>query len=319
MSQLKQWLLPTLMTATLAACGSDSSSDNNSGSNNSSGNNSGNSATDNNSTNTTGANTGNTELDKALNKAFPKSTSVFGVSILASNKVEDNKVLHAAQIMAQYLDNNEDGTPDNQAVVDKLTESKAILAMAADEDELESIFRSLPQEAANEKALENLQDLQGSETHPNGAANGQFDGSLEEVLHLITHVGYSKVYPGVFGENTGSAIADAMDAARGGRHLTIPDPYPANAWYTYNDETCDYSCMVTEYTYWALTSILGGQEFNGRKEQIQNEWQLNTRALVESTDAAVFRILTDSQYGLPTKLPDGTYEAKTFTVTKTGQ
>ena len=270
-------------------------------------------------TTTRQANTGNTELDKALNKAFPKSTSVFGVSIIASNQVEDSKVLHAAQIMAQYLDNNEDGTPDNQAVVDKLTESKAILAMAADEDELETIFTSLPQEAANEQTLDNLQDLQGSETHPNGAANGQFDGSLEEVLHLITHVGYSKVYPGVFGENTGSSIADAMDAARGGQFTELPESYPEGAWYTYDDETCDYSCMVTEYTYWALTSILGGQEFNGRKEQIQNEWQLNTRALVESKDGAVFRILTDSQYGLPAKLPDGSYEAKTFTITKAGQ
>lgn len=324
MLSLKQWFFPVLMTATLAACGSDDNADDAvdpSGS--------ANSTTDGNTTDSTG-NSGNgnsgadgssqdSPLTAALKKALPKNTSVFGISIHASNQVSDSKVLHAAQIMAQYLDNNEDGTPDNQAVVNQLVKSKATLIMAADENELETVFQSIPKEAANEQALDNIQDLQGSETLPNGAANGQFDGSLEEVLHLITHVGYAKVYPGVFGESTGSAIADAMDTARGGRHLTVPSQYPAGAWYTYDDESCDYSCMVTEYTYWALTSILGGQEFKGRKEQINNEWQLNTKALVQSKDGAVYRILTDTQYGLPSKLPNGNYKAKTFKITNTGQ
>ena len=50
-----------------------------------------------------------------------------------------------------------------------------------------------------------------------------------------------------------------MDKARGGQFTEIPNQYPSSAWYTYDDETCDYKCMSTEYIYWALTSILGGQ------------------------------------------------------------
>lgn len=246
----------------------------------------------------------------ALEKAFPKFTSVFNIQLRASEQVPDTKLLHAARIMAEYLDNNDDGVAENQQVVDELVKRKATLIMARDEAELNSLTSGL----SNEKDLDRFQDLQANETHPNGAANGQFDGSLEEVLHLITHVGYSAVYPEIFGERIDSAIADAMDIARGGRFETVPTQYPEGAWYTYDDQTCDYSCMVTEYTYWALTSILGGQEFNGRLEEIQNEWQLNTREKVRLGDPRAFNLLTNQAYLLPTTLPDGSYSSTQFTV-----
>ena len=51
--------------------------------------------------------------------------------------------------------------------------------------------------------------------------------------------------------------------------------------------------------------MLGAQE--NRLDEIGEEWKLNTRDLVESTDSAIFRILTDTTYKLPTILPDGTY------------
>lgn len=250
-----------------------------------------------------------------LARFFDKQVAVFGVQIFATANAPDAKVLHAANIMAEYLDNNEDGIPDNQAVVDRLVAANATLIMPATPEESEALFQRLGQ-VFKPSDLGAIQDLYASETHPNGAQQGRFDGALEEVLHLITHVGFSAVYPSTFGERVGATIADAMDVARGGQFLTIPQTYPQSAWYTYDDETCDYSCMVTEYTYWALTSILGGQSFNGRLEQINNEWRLNTRAKVENQDNAVFRLLTDQQYGLPSSLPDGTYSHRQFTITK---
>ena len=97
-----------------------------------------------------------------------------------------------------------------------------------------------------------------------------------------------------------------MDVARGGQFINIPETYSENAWYTYDDETCDYACQVTEYTYWALTSILGAQ--SNRLGDIGHEWSLNTSAKVQQTDAAVYDLLTESQYGFPTVLPDGKYQ-----------
>jgi hypothetical protein len=231
-------------------------------------------------------------------KSFNRKVEVFGVKIFAVPKVEDAKLLHAANVMAQYLDNNEDGKIDNQKVVDELIKNNATLVLWKNENDL-----SVKQPKGWE-----LQDLGNDETHPDffsKGKKGEFDASLEEVLHLITHVGYAKVYPEVFGEEAGSKIALAMDIARGGFFDKIPSSYPKDAWYSYDDKTCDYSCQVTEYTYWALTSILGAQE---NRSDIGHEWKLNTKEKVQNKDIKVFELLSNPEYKLPTVLPDGTYK-----------
>ena len=231
--------------------------------------------------------------------AFTKKVEVFGVKIFAVPTVADANLLHAANLMAQYLDNDEDGSPDNQAVVDEMVANNAFMVMWKNENDL-----NIDPPSAWEG-----QDLGNDETHPSFVENGKigtYDAALEEVLHLITHVGYAGVYPSVFGEQIGSELADAMDIARGGQFTSIPNPYPTGAWYTYDDTTCDYSCMVTEYMYWSLTSILGAQE--NRLNEIDQEWKLNTKDKVDMQDPAVYQLLTDPQYKFPTVLPDGTYK-----------
>ena len=54
-----------------------------------------------------------------------------------------------------------------------------------------------------------------------------------------------------------------------------------------------------------MTSVLGGQQAPGRLEQIQYEWRLNTPGKVAERDPALFELLTNSQFDLPTILPDG--------------
>lgn len=254
---------------------------------------------------------GKTPSANPLAEYFPKSTSVFGTQIVGTAKTPDEVMIHAANVMAEYLDNNEDGIADNFAVVDHLKSKGATLLMAATQEEIESLFEKLPESDA-------YQDLYASEVIVGDSekiTNGEFDASIEEVLHLISHVGYAGVYPSVFGESAGSVLGDAMDVARGGQFETIPASYPAGAWYTYDDATCDYSCMATEYFYWSLTSILGAQDGAGRLESINQEWKLNTRERVQQKDTLVYDLLTDTQYKLPTKLPDGEYSYQTFAIT----
>lgn len=232
--------------------------------------------------------------------SFNRKVVVFGIDIYAVSSVEDNKLLHAANVMAQYLDNDEDGIVDDQLVLDKMLENKAFMVMWKNENDLDNIVPPIGREG---------QDLGNDETHPEFVSNGrmgEFDASLEEVLHIINFAGHSAAYPDTFGLNIGSDLANAMDIARGGRFITIPNTYPANAWYSYDDQTCDYSsCQTIEYLYWAITSILGAQE--NRLDEIDNEWRLNTRQKVKDTDSAIFALLTDPIYKIPTKLPDGTY------------
>jgi len=73
---------------------------------------------------------------------------------------------------------------------------------------------------------------------------------------------------------------------------------------------------MTEYIYWALTSILGAQKVPGRLEGIQNEWRLNTKEKVQAGDPAIYDLLTNPEYKFPTVLPDAEYRAKTFTIQK---
>ena len=222
-----------------------------------------------------------------------RKVEVLGVPIYAYANVEDVKLLHAANIMAQYLDNDEDGVVDNPALLSALISSNAALYMWKQEGQQGSI---------------NAQDLGADESVPAWHDNGhtsRFDAALEEIWHVITHSGFANAYPDAFGEDAGTSLTNAMDIARGGRFQSVPSPYPGGAWYTYDDQTCDYGCMATEYIYWAMTSVLGAQE--NRAGEIQQEWKLNTEAKVQQMDTAIYQLLTDPQYVFPIVLPDGTY------------
>ena len=250
-----------------------------------------------------------TDPPEAFQPAFDKSTVVFGIRLVGTEDVSETKFRHAAAVMAEYLDTDEDGAPDNPAVVDSMVERQATLIIPYDEAELEEVFDFLSESLPPARA-ETVQDLHAVEIHPDGlpySSTGNFDATLEEVLHLITQHGFAQAYPDVFGEQVGSEIAAAMDTARGGQFETVPDSYPSEAWYTYDDRSCDYGCQITEYTYWAATSLMGGQSVGDRPQEIDIEWQLATRQAVEDRDPAVVEILSDPTYSFPLTLPDGTY------------
>ena len=242
-----------------------------------------------------------------LKSALPKHVQVFGLYIQATDRVPDAKLLHAADITADFLDNDRDGKPDNPKVNDKLWNERSAIVMGYDERELERLHDRYGEMFADYA----LQGLYATETLPNAGPHNpesrEFDASIEEILHIITSVGYAGVYPKVFGERRGSELANAMDIARGGYFRTVPRRYPASAWYSYDDRTCDYGCQSTEYVYWTLTSLLNGQDFKGRGENIEHEWKLNTPKKLRAKDKSIVKILTDPKYHVPTRLPDGKY------------
>ncbi len=240
----------------------------------------------------------------AFAATFDRQVNVFGVRLYATPAVPAKKLLHAANVMAQYLDNDADGAVDNRQVLRKLIAARAAMVMFAHRRDTDAFFDTIDDETLDGLSL---QDLQALETHPGGAAEGVFDATLEEVLHLISHAGLAAAYPRVWGEAPGTRLADAMDVARGGHFEQIPPQYPDSAWYTYDDATCDYSCQATEYFYWGLTSLLGLQDFAGRPEEIQHEWRPNTPDKLALTDPKLHRLLTRKRFKLPTIAPDGSY------------
>ena len=102
-------------------------------------------------------------------------------------------------------------------------------------------------------------------------------------------------------------MSNAMDIARGGQFINIPSQYPEEAWYHYDDYTCDYECMAMEYLYWCIVSYMGILDDIQTCNGIDNEWELCKPEHFESTDVAMYTILTNPQYKLPQLAPNGKY------------
>jgi hypothetical protein len=239
---------------------------------------------------------------------FDKCIKVFGVSLLAVDAFADDKLVFVATITAEYLDNNEDGVPDDFASNSALASVYASMILTTNSAEREAIFgragRALDYPYAR-------QSQYAPETIPSGSLCGercgtQRDSVREEVLHLIQDYGYATGRPDLSPHST-SALTKAMDIARDGHFDTVPSTYPASAWYHYNDQSCTYDYQATEYFYWGLTTLLGAQEHPANCAFIDREWELCTKALLQSTDTRLYALLTDPENNLPTSLPDGRY------------
>ena len=240
---------------------------------------------------------------KTLGKLFDRRQKVFGVHVFGTSEVKDYKFDHAANVLRDYLDSNGDGKADSKKLVKSLKREKAVLTVFSDDDQLENFLSK--HERKFEKVNANFQDLLDDEIVTAFDKSNKFDASLEEVFHLISDYGYSEIYPKQFGKKKDSVIGGLMNEARGGYFKKVPDNYPEEAYFTYDDKSCDYECQITEYFYWGMTSILGAQQSPGRLEQIQGEWRLNTPAKVEERDPELFDLLSNPKFGLPTILPDG--------------
>ena len=235
-------------------------------------------------------------MQNAINEVFPSKMEVYGVKIIGTKATPPKDIRKAAKILKQWLDNNGDDKPDNSLVVDELVKNSAILAMGKTENDLENSFDNLI-----DILEESDVDIDRFERSLVGLISDEPNiAYIEEILHLVTQVGYANAYPEVFGEFKGSRISKAMDVARGGFFKITPKVYPDNSWYHYYDKSCNYSCMITEYFYWSLTSLLGAQI--NRYDEISEEWELNTPKKMER-DKLMMELLQDKKYQIPKRLP----------------
>ncbi len=121
-------------------------------------------------------------------------------------------------------------------------------------------------------------------------------------------MGHTNVYPNAFSmQPNSSLLSAAMDVARGGQFMNVPNNYPPSAWYHYDDHTCDYQCMAIEYLYWAIVSYMGILDDPQTAQGIANEWEPYNATLLQSTDVLMYALITDPQYKLPLLAPDGNY------------
>jgi len=271
---------------------------------------------------------------------FDKYISLFDgvVSIIGSKKctqtMPDNEgesvMIHAAKIFAEYIDGNRDGEPDNTAVATALGESHSAttITMFGSQHDIAMIRQRFPISPKR-----HYHDLECDETPAGGECSGEpeecFDNAHCELVQVLINQGFAQVFPEIFAPSYGVVADDDPDDDKFpelGTHsvtavnmganvgdcgyafngtLTYPN---CTGMYHYSDKTCGFSCLVSEYNYWSLTAILGGQEATaGRCDLISEEWELCTPEEMAEGDPAQYSVMTNTSYGLPTIWPLGGY------------
>jgi len=244
---------------------------------------------------------------------FTKYIDVLGCfSIYAESTISDAKVKHAAAVAAELLDNNEDGIVDDPLIEAQLINKNALMPIFFQDGNSAMDIFEYNYNGDGVSAV-----LYNGEIDPSQTGHWGDDASVEEIMHTINHVGHTNIYPNAFSMGPNSSLmSTAMDAARGGQFITIPNPYPAAAWYHYDDYTCDYECMMIEYMYWALVSNMGILDDPQTASGIANEWEPYNATLLQSMDILMYDLITDVQYKLPQLAPDGNYCPIPSTITE---
>ncbi len=222
-------------------------------------------------------------------KKFPRHCNPYGISMFARGWPRD-KFVHACNMLAQMLDNDQDGCADDIRVVKYMRLNQSGMAMF--ENENKEDYDLVPRTF-------NAQGLWASETQMGCSGDGERrncrDAALEEILHVITAMGVSPAYPHTYGEcysgneSNLSVLQQEMDVARGGHFKKVPKKYPNNAIYHYYDKTCNYECQVTEFIYWVVTSYLNGQ--NARKNGNMEEWEASTKSDLQQKLPALYNLM----------------------------
>jgi len=245
---------------------------------------------------------------ECMNESFDKFAEVFGVYVVGTPRASMSKVKHTAGVLAQYLDNDEDGIPDDSKISSYLSKNNYIVPVWSSRDRekfWENASGTVCEDnigmAASMYYDEDQWALGGIEK------TGQWDTNLEEVWHVVSS-GWYEIYPKYFG-NDRSMLHDAMDIARGGYFDKVPSTYPKNAWYSYNDQGCSYECQAHEYFYWILMANINALDKSYTdKCRPNDEWNICNKSELKNIDTLAFELLNNYNFMLPTKIPDGQYK-----------
>ena len=84
---------------------------------------------------------------KIFKKQFTQHINVFGVRVFGTAKTPSEKLRHIAVILAEYLDNDENGKPDNIKVLNELLKRDAFMAVTENERAMERLDNDVFQDA----------------------------------------------------------------------------------------------------------------------------------------------------------------------------
>jgi len=246
-----------------------------------------------------------------LNKTMDVFIDVFGIWIISTKSAPENYVLHTANILAEFIDNDLDGIADDANVLKHLVENNYVVPVWTSSIREEFWKQSQGTYCEDNIGMAASMYFDEDQWALGGIKEtGIWDTNLEEVWHVISY-GWYQSYPQSFGnQDDTSRLREAMDMARGGEFYEIPNKYPEDAWYKYYDATCDYNCQVSEYFYWALMSNIGALEpaLTNKCERSKHEWNICTKSDLQKIDKSVYDLMNDPDFQLPINIPQGRYK-----------
>lgn len=279
-----------------------------------------------------------------------RTATVLGVTLCASDKAwktSPKKLNHIANVVAQLLDNDEDGKVDSPDLVKYMVDKKLHMWIAATEEDSESSPR--PEEGFGQmtgiwEAAPNSCDFpvaRGASLTDRGTwaaakdtqsgCSPDRDATTEEVLHLISEAARN-LYPKTWGATNSSKVAAAIGKANGdcgwGFLGTYKNPSSECVGkFAYDDKTCEAVCILIEGIYWAIVSHIGGLYTTARAKAVSNEWLMCTpddgmpvvpsgvrnAATLQSGSPELYRLVSDTKSPghewVPSVMPDGKYKA----------
>ena len=227
---------------------------------------------------------GSQPLPNCPGNAFAKQARVFdAVTVCATDGVSQEKLTHAANVLAEWMDNDNNGFVDDALVYDALKSGEPYLVMTEESIgilEMASMLFTLTTRVS--------QDLGAYETKPGG---GERDASQEEIHHLMFNAGWSVAYPEVFSDKPGSILYKEWENAE------------AAGDYNYDDDTCYHSCKVSEFFYLATAAYFGSDA-----DLQSDEMRLKNRDMLAKSLPETVAVMQSDQYSYPLNhWPTGEY------------
>lgn len=211
-----------------------------------------------------------------------KATVFEAVTLCATKQVSSYKLAYAANVTAQWLDNDQNGVIDEPALLAHLRLNQAVVVMSKS---------GFSEEAFETMDIEGRvgQDLYADETDP----TYRRDASQEEIHHLIVNAGWQSLYPKLFSDQKrmNSALFQQWKIA------------DEQGYYQYDDPTCDSACKTVEFFYLSTASYLGS-----KADLFSDELRLKTREELTEKLPGVVALIESQRYHYPIyRWPDGQY------------
>lgn len=131
---------------------------------------------------------------------------------------------YAASLLAELLDNDNDGCADDPNVLASILKKNPANADTASPvttntfvlEEMNLEFKSLAAEKLGYNKAQMTYLFECTPAHSGLNVKGDIDATIEEMCHFINSYGHQRAHPKIFGTlwNSNSALTKAMDVAR---------------------------------------------------------------------------------------------------------